>query len=99
MRLCPLYALLPQGSQADPLAEVAAWQAAILGALPAVRPASPPPLQHVCYIIVQLYAHHLRQLPLAGPPDARWGGTTRPGLLQLGGVALLVCKCSLCLCP
>ncbi|KAL4458548.1 hypothetical protein ABPG75_013413 [Micractinium tetrahymenae] len=59
-----------ESCQADPLAEVADWQAAILGALPAVRPTSPPPLQHVSSIIVQLYAHHLRQLPLAGPPEA-----------------------------
>lgn len=43
-----------QSCQADPLGEMEAWQAAILGTLPAVRPNSPPPLQHVSALIVQV---------------------------------------------
>lgn len=58
-----------QGCQADPLVEVQDWQAAILAALPAVRPTSPPPLEHVSALVVQVYAHRLRQLPLTGPAE------------------------------
>ena len=61
----------PQSCQADPLAEVADWQAGILAALPALRPTTPPPLQHVSALIVHVYAHHMRQLPLQGPPEER----------------------------
>lgn len=55
-----------QACQADAVAEVEAWQASLLGALPAVRPTSPPPLQHVSALIVQVYAHRVRQLPPEG---------------------------------
>ena len=62
--------LLPlQSCQADPLAELEAWQQAILTGLPAARPTSPPPLQHVSALIVQVYVHRLRQLPLQGPSE------------------------------
>lgn len=60
-----------QGCQADPIVELEAWQRAVLGSLPAARPTSPPPLQHVSAIIVQLYAHRVRQLPLTGPAEPR----------------------------
>ncbi|PRW59673.1 early endosome antigen 1 isoform X2 [Chlorella sorokiniana] len=58
-----------QCCQADPLGEVEAWRSAILGSLPAVRPTSPPPLQHVSSLIVQVYVHRLRSLPLQGPEE------------------------------
>ena len=61
-----------QGCYADPIAELEAWQHSILDSLPASRPTSPPPLQHVSAIIVQLYAHRVRQLPLTGPTEPRW---------------------------
>lgn len=60
---------LLQCCQADPLGEVEAWRGAILGSLPAVRPTSPPPLQHVSSLIVQVYVHRLRSLPLQGPDE------------------------------
>ena len=43
-----------QSCQADPLGEMQAWQAAILEALPALRPTSPPLLHHVSALIVQV---------------------------------------------
>ena len=77
---CPVL----QSCQADPLVELEAWQAGILGTLPASRPASPPPLAHVSAIIVQLYAHRLRQLPMTGPPEDGWvrrvGGRVELGM-------------------
>ena len=52
----------------DPLTELQAWQQALLAALPPPCLSSPPPpLHHVSSIIVQVYAHRLRQLPPQGP--------------------------------
>lgn len=66
---CALPRPLLQGCQADPLAEQQDWQHGLLAALPAARPTSPPPLEHVSALIVQVYAHHVRQLPLTGPTE------------------------------
>lgn len=48
------------------MAEIEAWQGGLLGTLPALRPTSPPPLQHVSALIAQVHAHRVRQLPLQG---------------------------------
>lgn len=58
-----------QTAQVDPLAELELWQRSMLAAMPAARPTSPPPLQHVSALIVGVYAHRMRQLPLGGPDE------------------------------